>query len=453
MNTILIIEPVVAELEAVMNFCRRGSDSLTVLPARDLQKSHGLLRERQIDLILCSTAFTDEAPCSSLAEIAKTYPYIPVIGISDDPSRDQDLALSAGACACFGKPLAQEDLLQQIVALAEASSTGTVQGVPLHSLLQMYENDGQTCTLHVFSSDGDGYIFIDNGTVINAECNGVKGEAAFYEMISWEEVIIDIRYFNGLRRHEISTPLISLIMEGFRRKDERSGGALHRSGAPRTRRKLQQVSNAGMRLALNIGQPLSLEFDACSDRLVSMLAGMIPEQCLIVVTPSQFIVTGTPIETGTVVVVRFTHLEQLFLFRTKITRVLHTPQHLLFLDYPTIIHYHDVRKAARTAASFPCLLKTRDHDVFNAVFKDISNTGALLKVPADSNGRLPDIDIKQHVKLSCSLPEIGEQIELSGVVQNFKKDLRGVQIGVEFTRRYSVLDQSIDRYLRSVRLG
>lgn len=452
MNTILIIEPVVAELESIMNFCRRSSDNMTVIPARDMQKSHAVLKERQIDLILCSTTFAEEYTCKSLEEIARKHPYIPVIAISSDPARDQDTALSAGACACFKKPLAQFELLEQIVDLAEASNTGTVQGIPLHSLLQMYENDGQTCTLHVFSADGDGYIFIENGNVINAEYNDTTGETAFYEMISWDEVIIDIKYFNGLRKHEISTPLISLIMEGFRRKDEKDEAGMAQSAAPKSRRKLQQVSTAGMSLALNIGQPLTIEFDSINDALESIMVGMIPDHCLIVTTPSHFIVTGTEAAAGSVIVVKFNHMEQLFLFRTKITRVLNTPQHLLFLEYPTVIHYHDIRQATRAAASFPCLLKTQDNHAFNAVFKDISSTGALLTVPGSSNDYLPEIDIKQSLTLSCSLPEISEQLELSGSVQNFKKDEQGIQIGVEFSKNYPVLDQTIDRYLQTIKL-
>jgi len=451
MNTILIIEPVVADLEAIMNFCRRTSDSLLVVPARDLKKSHDILRERQIDVILCATIFEDTEPCEALEEIATEYPYIPVIATSDDPSRDEGLVFSSGGCACFGKPFTDSDLLEQISALAEASDTGTVQGVPLHSLLQMYENDGQTCTLHVLSADGDGYVFVENGNVINAELNDLSGEAAFYEMIAWDEVIIEIRYFNGLRKRAISAPLISLIMEGIRRKDEQEH-ADFTAAVVKPKRKLRQISTAGMRLALNIGQELSVEMDSISSTLESMLVGMIPDHCLIITTPSHFIITGTEVPAGSIIIVKFHHMEQLFLLRARVTRVLNTPQHLLFLEYPSVIHYHDIRKTARAAASFPCLLKTRDGNAFNADFRDISSTGALLTMSRAENDRLPDIDIKQSLTLNCSLPELGEQLELSGTVQNFKKDENGLQIGVEFSKNYPVLDQSIDRYLQTIKL-
>lgn len=452
MKTILIIEPVVAELESQMNFCRHSSDNLTVVPARDYQKSQAILQERQIDLILCSTSFPDEENCHTLEALAREFPYIPILGISNSPDQDSETAQSAGACGCFEKPLKDGHHLEKIYDLAEASNAGTIQGIPLHSLLQMHENDGQTCTLHIFSTVGEGYIYVEDGSVINAEVDGLSGEEAFYQLISWDEVIIDIKYYNRTRRREISMPLITMIMEGVRRKDERIELAPQSISLAKPKQKLQQASMAGMRLALNIGQNLGIEFDSIDGTLESILVGMIADHFLIITTPSHFIVTDTEVRQGQVIVVKFTHLEKLFLFRARVSRVLNTPRHLLFLDYPSVIHFHDIRKTERAAACFPCTLKIENGDVFNGIFKDISGSGALLKIPQTENERLPEIDITQSIAISCTLPEIDEQLELVGIVKNFKKDERGIQVGLEFSTTYPQLDQSINRYLKTVKL-
>ena len=452
MKTILIIEPVVSELEAQMNFCRRSSDNLTVVPARDCQKSQAILQERQIDLILCSTSFPREERCQTLETLAREFPYIPILGISDSPDQDSEMAQSAGACGCFEKPLKDNFHLEKIYELAEASNAGTIQGIPLHSLLQMHENDGQTCTLHIFSAAGEGHIYVEDGSVINAEVDDLSGEEAFYQLISWDEVIIDIKYYNRTRRREIASPLITMIMEGVRRKDERAELDSQSISLARPKQKLQQASMAGMRLALNIGQNLSIEFDSIEGELESLLVGMIPDHLLIITIPSHFIVTDTEVNAGQVIVVKFTHMEKLFLFRARVSRVLNTPRHLIFLDYPSVIHFHDIRKAERAAASFPCSLKTENGAVFNGLFKDISSSGALLKVSQQDNEKLPEIDIAQRIWLSCALPEIDEQLELVGIVKNFKKDERGIQVGLEFSTTYPQLDESINRYLKTVKL-
>jgi CheY-like chemotaxis protein len=452
MKTILIAEPVVAELESQMNFCRRNSENLTVVPARDLEKSRTTLGERQIDLILCSTSFPEEESCKTLEILAHEFPYIPILGVSEAPDQDSQTAQSVGACACFEKPLKDELHLEKIQELAEASNAGTIQGIPLHSLLQMHENDGQTCTLHIFSAAGEGNVYVEDGNVINAEVDDLSGEEAFYRLISWDEVIIDIKYYNRTRRREISTPLITMIMEGFRRKDERIDLDPQSLSLAKPKQKLQQASMAGMRLALNIGQMLTVEFDAIEGALESILVGMIPDHFLIITTPSHFIVTDTDVRQGQVIVVKFTHMEKLFLFRARVSRVLSSPRHLLFIDYPSVIHFHDIRKTERAAASFPCTMKTQDGIMFNGVFKDISSSGALLKLTLKENDTLPEIDISQWVTLSCSLPEIDEQLELVGIIKNFKKDERGIQLGLEFSTTYPELEQSINRYLKTVKL-
>ena len=453
MKTILIVEPTVADLESLIGFCRRSSDNLTIVPARDLQKSNAVLNERQIDLILCSVAFPEEPDCQTLESIARKFPYIPVVALSDNPERDRDTAQSAGACGCFKKPLNDDGLLEKIYDLAEAANPGTVQGIPLHSLLQMHENDGQNCTLHVFSSSGEGFIYIEDGAVIDAEVQGLTGEDAFYRLIAWDEVVIDIKYFNRLRRRTISAPLITLIMEGIRRKDEQIN--IEPQQPPtffKPKPRLQPTSVAGMRLALHIGQELHLEFDTLEAPLESTLVGMIPEHFLIITTPSHFIVTDTNPRAGQVIVVKFKNMEQLFLFRTRICRALETPRHLLFVEYPSVIHVHDIRKTERAAAAFPCALKNEEGVVFNGVFRDISSGGALLKIPIRKNEQLPDVDINEPITLSFFLPEASREVELTAVVKNIRKDERGVQVGLEFSASYPRLDRFINRYLKTVNL-
>ena len=124
MKTVLIIEPVVSELESIMNFCQLSSEELTTISARDHQRSLTILAEKQIDLILCSTSFPDSVSCRVINDLAKAFIYIPIIAISESPEDDQGLALSSGASACFKKPLENETLLDQITELADASKLG-----------------------------------------------------------------------------------------------------------------------------------------------------------------------------------------------------------------------------------------------------------------------------------------------------------------------------------------
>lgn len=453
MKTILIVEPIVSELESLMDFCRRGADDIIVLSARQYEQSLWILQQNQVDLILCSTFFADTQNCQVINDLARLYPYIPLIAVSNAADNEQQQALSAGASACFRKPIHDSALLEEILDMAEAAHLGTVQGVPLHSLLQMYENDAQSCTLQIYRDSSIGYIYLEDGIPINAELGELRGEEAFYELICWDDVVINIRYFNGLRKQDISTPLISLIMEGFRRKDERDS-SLQVSPPVLTKPqpRLHQAPTTGLRLALNIGQSLTVDFDAIDVPLEASMVGMIPDQSLIITTPSHFIMTGAPVEPGEQLIVKFTHMEQLYLFRTTISQVIDEPHHLLFLQYPSVVHFHDIRQAMRAAARFPCMLSTEDGVEFRATFKDISGSGALLSVAGRENEQLPAVDLNQPVLLSCALPDQAQHLQLEGIVKNVRKDQQTVQLGVEFSQPYPLLERSINRYLQTIKL-
>jgi c-di-GMP-binding flagellar brake protein YcgR len=307
--------------------------------------------------------------------------------------------------------------------------------------------------LRIYRESTSGYVYLEDGVPINAEVGELSGEEAFYELISWDDVIIDIRYFNGLREKDIVTPLISLIMEGFRRKDERDS---HLQVSPvaltKPRPRLHRAPTIGLRLAVHIGQSLTVDFDAIDVPLDSSLIGMVPDQSVIITTPPHFIMTQTPLQPGEQLVVKFTHMEQLHLFRTTISQVIEAPHHLLFLQYPSVVHFHDIRKATRAATSFPVMLSTEEGVEFRATFRDISSSGALVSIAGTENEQIPVIDLNQPVSMSCSLPGQPQSMQLEGLVKNVRKDEHTLQLGVEFPQPYPLFERSINRYLQTIRL-
>jgi c-di-GMP-binding flagellar brake protein YcgR len=98
------------------------------------------------------------------------------------------------------------------------------------------------------------------------------------------------------------------------------------------------------------------------------------------------------------------------------------------------------------------MLSTEDGVEFRATFKDISGSGALLSVAGRENEQLPAVDLNQPVLLSCSLPDQAQHLQLEGIVKNVRKDQQTVQLGVEFSHPYPLLERSINRYLQTIKL-
>ena len=98
---------------------------------------------------------------------------------------------------------------------------GQIQGISLGSFLQIVHMDKTSCTLKIYSNDDVGYLYLDDGALIAAEADELNGLEAAYEVMSWNKTVIIIDSAPAPEKN-ISTPLMSILMEGLRRKDERN---------------------------------------------------------------------------------------------------------------------------------------------------------------------------------------------------------------------------------------
>jgi CheY-like chemotaxis protein len=449
MKTILIIEHNVSELETLLDICRQSSKEFSILTARDEENTQTILSERQIDLVICSTLFPGTRECQVLEVIARGFPYVPIIGVGSYGSATREQATTAGASEFFSKPYEQKSLITSLDYLLDHSSYGTIKGIPIHTFLQMFESEGKTRTLHVYSGNMSGIIFIKEGSPVDAETGSYTADDAIHEIIGWNDVIIDIRFFNGLLEQRIEKPLISLIMEAFRLKDERETQKTQEQTIVTPQHKLEQVPTAGQRLALDIGLRMRLEFDTIGATLESVLIGMVPGNCIITTTPSHFIITRTPIDIDTVIIAKFMYLGKLCLFKSRITKILDSPHHILFLEYPTVIHYHEMRKAKRTAIYIPCTLELSDDAHYSGSFIDLSSAGGLCQIKKKGDEEIPSLQIGQRLELNCLLPGLPDEQRIKGITRNFKRSTKEATIGIEFSELQPYLKETIERYLDS----
>jgi putative two-component system response regulator len=67
---------------------------------------------------------------------------------------------------------------------------------------------------------GEGRIYFENGRLRHAEMGNVNGEAAFYEMLRWQEGPFVIAHGQSTKLRTIEMDEMQLMMEGLRRLDE-----------------------------------------------------------------------------------------------------------------------------------------------------------------------------------------------------------------------------------------
>ena len=103
----------------------------------------------------------------------------------------------------------------------DAGIGGQIRGISLDSFLQMVQMEGKTCTLTVKTADEVGYLYFLKGDLIDAEAGEVKHKEAAALIISWNDPVIEIEEDCQKKTNNINQPLMNILMEGMKLKDDR----------------------------------------------------------------------------------------------------------------------------------------------------------------------------------------------------------------------------------------
>lgn len=97
---------------------------------------------------------------------------------------------------------------------------GQIHGISLPSFLQMSEMEGATYTLKVTSGSRTGHLYLSDGSLIAAQYGDYSGNEAAYRIIGWDKAAIQIQAAEPDRDREIHDPLMHVMMESLKIKDE-----------------------------------------------------------------------------------------------------------------------------------------------------------------------------------------------------------------------------------------
>ena len=114
----------------------------------------------------------------------------------------------------------RKSLAWRVLEKIEDSIGGRIHGVSLPSFLQMSEMEKTTGTLTIQTQSNTGHLYLSAGRVIDARTDKFQGQDAAYEIISWNSPLIEIDPVCPKTKHVITLPLMSILMEGMRLKDE-----------------------------------------------------------------------------------------------------------------------------------------------------------------------------------------------------------------------------------------
>ncbi len=148
--------------------------------------------------------------------------------------------------------------------------------------------------------------------------------------------------------------------------------------------------------------------------------------------------------------VKYVYMGKMWMFKSQLLGATQTPVPLLFLEYPKVIHYHELRKAKRSTIFIPSTFHLQGEKELFGVLIDMSLTGSLCQIKHKSEANIPVMDIDSTVILRCLLPGIPDEQQLYGKVKNMKIEHGETRIGVEFDSLQPQLTNTIGKYLYSL---
>jgi CheY-like chemotaxis protein len=445
MKTVVIIENETVELQAMVSLFEQWQKEINVLTAKEEKAAITIMSQHHVDLVVCDLALPKIDTLEGFSLLTHTFPYVPCIALSADRGTSPEEAMKRGASHCLEKPIVAAELLQYAADLLDTDTSGTVKGIPIHSFLQMLESEEKTCTLQVNHKKDTGLLYIQNGLLIGAETKNFIGEEAAYLILSWQETVVQIRYFNGQRKRQINKPLLSIIMEAFRLRSEKE----QQNTTPTKDHQLplKHLSTLGKRIPLEIGSRVKLEFPHLDTLYESTMVGMLQEHYLILTNPQPLADMEEKVALEQRVIVKYVHKGRVWMFKAQLLKTIESPYQLLFFEYPVVIHYHELRESKRSSIFIPCTFHmSEEHELYGALI-DLSMTGALCQIKHKADLPPPQIDIIGGIMLRCLMPGIKEEQILSGVVRSLAIDTNETRIGIEFANLQPHLADTIGNYL------
>ncbi len=196
--------------------------NFSVITSEDGKDAAEIIKDQKIDLVITDLQMPVVDGFKLLAHMSKDHPEIPVFVMTAFGTPDVDSKIKViGPSRYFKKPLNMDTLTECIFEELEAGAEGEIRGISLPSFLQLVEMEKKTCTLRVTSEDKTGSLYFTKGEIFDAEAKDLKNEEAAYELLSWERPEIKIEDYNKRTKKEIKQPLMNILMEGLKVKDEK----------------------------------------------------------------------------------------------------------------------------------------------------------------------------------------------------------------------------------------
>ena len=224
MKNVLVVDDEEAILLTMAGRFEDYKDQFNVFTAGNGKEAIKVLKSSTIDLVITDLKMPVMDGIELLAYMSTNFPTIPAITVSAFCTPKIQKVLEAmGTLRVMDKPVDLDLLAQSVLeGLQRSHQGGSINCISVGSFMQLLQMEARTCMLEVHGEEQKrGYLYLTQGELYDATCGELEKEQAAYEMIAWDSVQLYIKNLpNDRIERRITKGMMSIVMEGLRRKDE-----------------------------------------------------------------------------------------------------------------------------------------------------------------------------------------------------------------------------------------
>lgn len=179
-----------------------------------------ILRQRPIDVVVTDLMMPVMDGFELIAALSCEFPDLPIIVATALEMWNLEKLTGIGSFRILRKPFEINALKTAIDTEVEAVKHGAIFGVTLASFLQLVEVERKSCTVRVVAGGEVGYLFFEEGSLVDAEIGSETGLKAANRIVVLNRPEIQITPPTENHRKSIDIPLSNVLLEAFRIKDE-----------------------------------------------------------------------------------------------------------------------------------------------------------------------------------------------------------------------------------------
>lgn len=225
MKKILAVNIDSVSLNIISSLLTEHTTNFEVLTTASLGEVDEIIKKLSPTVVVIDLDNPTPGDLKILDYLVKSHPRVTVVVMTGFETGEIETTIKAlSSLKYFTKPVDFKQMADTIFNAIETGVGGHIQGISLTSFLQMSEMERTTCTLKIKTDESVGYLYLVKGSLVAAKTESRTGEEAVYEILAWQKPIIEIADAKPDNKKEIKTPLMNLLMEGARRKDEIAAG-------------------------------------------------------------------------------------------------------------------------------------------------------------------------------------------------------------------------------------